>query len=125
MQGYTPMLGMRGPLYLSKQLPGGEESAEMKVLLTTGYEVELHEEEGLQHLYQACFGEVLERSGDTDEFRERTFGLVYDVCLVELHYVAGQLKQAGSSIDIHLLLDEFGVFWNSIAAKLNDSEHAA
>ena len=36
-----------------------------KVILTTGYEVDLEDEEGLEHLFNAIFGEVLTNLKDT------------------------------------------------------------
>ncbi len=89
-----------------------------KVTLTTGYEVDLEDEEGLEHLFNAIIGEVTTRLRDTEEFSEKGFGIVYDVCICELHYLAGQLQHMGSGIRIEKLLDEFGVQWDRVAEKL-------
>ena len=91
------------------------------VTLTTGYEVDLEDEEGLEHLFNAIIGEVTTRFEDTEEFSERGFGIVYDICICELHFVAGQLYQMGSGINIKMLLDEFGVQWDRVAEKLNNN----
>ena len=90
-----------------------------KVILTTGYEVDLEDEQGLEHLFNAVFGEVLTRLKDTDEFSEKGFVIIHDVCLCELHFIAGQLYHMQSTIDIKMLLDEFGVQWDRFAEKVN------
>lgn len=89
------------------------------VTLSTGYKIDIENIDGLEHLFNAIIGEVLIRLKNTEEFSERGFGVVYDVCICELHFVAGQLYHIGSSLDIQKLLDEFGVQWDRIAGKLN------
>jgi hypothetical protein len=89
------------------------------VTLSTGYEVNLEDKEGLEHLFNAIIGEVTTRLKDTEEFSEKGFSIVRDVCICELHFVAGQLHHMGSSIDIRKLLDEFSVQWDRVAEKLN------
>jgi len=93
-----------------------------KVTLTTGYDIDLEDEEGLEHLFNAIIGEVTARLKDTEEFSERGFGIVHDVCICELHFVAGQLHHMGSGIDIKMLLDEFGVQWDRVAEELSGDE---
>ena len=92
-----------------------------KVYLTTKYEIDLEDEEGLEHLFNATIGEILERYKNTDEFSKRGFGIVYDMCICELYYVAGQLRHMGSGLDTGMLLDEFKAQWDRVAEKL-DSE---
>lgn len=93
-----------------------------KVTLTTGYEIDLEDEEGLEHLFNAIIGEVTTRLEDTEEFSEKGFCIIFDVCICELHFVAGQLHHMGSGIDIKKLLDEFRVQWNRVAEKLNSDK---
>lgn len=93
-----------------------------KITLTTGYEVDLASSDGFEHLFNTVFGEVLARLKDTKEFSERGFALVYDVCICELHFIAGQLHNMQSTIDINMLLDEFSVHWDMIAKKINGEE---
>lgn len=93
-----------------------------KITLTTGYEVNLDNVDGLEHLFNAVFGEVITRLKNTMEFSERGYGLVYDVCICELHFIAGQLHNMQSTIDLNMLLDEFGVHWDMIAKKVNGEE---
>lgn len=94
-----------------------------KVALTTGYGVVLEDEDALEHLFNAIVGEVISQVRGSDEFGEQGFHLVYDRCRAELYYVAGQLKQLRSDIDISFLVDEFDVQWDRIAAKIsNDGE---
>ena len=88
-----------------------------EVTLTTGYQVNLEDEAGLEHLFHAIIGEVITRLEDTDEFSQKGFGIVYDICLCELHFVAGQLYHMGSQIDIAMLIDEFAVQWDRIAKE--------
>ncbi len=95
-------------------------AARRVVTLTTGYVVQLDEAEGLEHLFSAIIGEVLIRLEHSPEFRDRGFALIFDVCLCELHFIAGQLYALGSAMDAPFLLDEFGVHWDSIASKLRD-----
>ena len=93
-----------------------------KVILSSGYEVDLEDEEGLEHLFHAIVGEVTARVSDSEEFSERGWRLVCGRCLCELHYVAGQLHRAGSSLDIQKLLDDFGVEWHRLAEKLSSDK---
>ena len=87
--------------------------------LSTGYEVDLADTDGLEHLFNAIVRGVITRLKDTEGFSVKGFSIVYDVCICELHYVAGQLHHMGSSIDIRKLLDEFGVQWDRLAEKFN------
>lgn len=95
------------------------------VRLTTGYEVDVAEEDGLGHLFNAAFGESLHRVQEGMEgvpkTKEEFFGAVYDLAILELHFVAGQLLEAGSGIELHTLLDEFGVHWDYLAERINGS----
>ena len=100
---------------------GGARKAS-KLVLSSGYEVDLAEEEGLVHLFNAIVGEVTERVEYTDEFSDRGFAMVFDLCILEIYYVAGQLCHAGSGLGLEKLLDEFRVQWDRIAAKLNTDE---
>jgi hypothetical protein len=95
------------------------------VTLTTGYEVELADFSGLTHLFQAIVGESSQRLKHTPGANWRT---VYDACLLELHYVAGQLHAHGSSLTLPLLLDEFGAWWDDfgrLLATRPDPEHGS
>ena len=91
-----------------------------KVVLTTGSEVVLEDEDALEHLFNAIVGEVISQVRESDEFAEQGFQFVYDRCRAELYYVAGQLKQLRSDIDISFLVDEFDVQWDRIAAKISN-----
>ncbi|MBK8099825.1 MAG: hypothetical protein IPK26_22195 [Planctomycetes bacterium] len=90
----------------------------MLVHLTTGYDVEIHEPDGLQHLYQAIFGEVLERLGPGTE-RGQFWEQVHIVCICELHYVAGQLHHQKSALTINDLLTHFQSFWNDVGERIH------
>jgi hypothetical protein len=89
------------------------------VVLSTGYEVELADPDGLEHLFNAIIGEVIHRFKDTDEFAKQGWALIHNICICELHYVAGQLRARGSGIDIDKLMDEFNVQWDRIAGDFN------
>ena len=93
-----------------------------KVTLTTGYEIDLEDEEGLEHLFNAIIAETTRKIKDEEGFSAREFGIVYDVCICELHFVAGQLYHMGSGINIKKLLDEFCVQWDRVAEKLNSNK---
>lgn len=89
----------------------------MKVVLIGGYEVDLRREDGLDHLFGAIAGESIARVAGTPAFEDRGLEAVFDACSDELHYVAGQMLHARSSITLRLLLDEFGAYW---ARKANE-----
>ncbi len=93
-----------------------------KVILTTGYEVVLEDEDALEHLFNAIVGEVISQVRGSDEFAEQGFQLVYDRCRAELYYVVGQLNQLRSYIDISVLVEEFNVQWDRIAAKISNDD---
>jgi len=94
------------------------------VELSTGYHVQLDEEEGLEHLFNAVFGEVMSQANESGLTAERGVEAVYDLCLVELFFVAGQLKRIGSAMDVRFLLDEFEVHWNQIVKQVNPFHEA-
>lgn len=81
----------------------------MVVYLTNEYEVELQEEEGLTHLFNAVLGESLQRVEKSGE--QEYSSDVQHLCLSELHYIAGQLKERGSGLTLPFLVDEFSVHW--------------
>ena len=89
---------------------------EKTVYLTTGYEVELADEDGLQHLFTAIFMEVLTKLSESGSL---DISELYGVCICELHYVAGQLRNTAGSLNIKLLLDEFHVHWDMLAERLH------
>jgi len=93
------------------------------VHLTTGYKVKLNEPDGIHHLFNAVFGEVATRlnaTGALDDLRgAHIFGRIYDACICELHYVAGQLKHAQHEIPLATLLDEFAAHWDMLAEEFN------
>ena len=92
-----------------------------RVVLTTEYEVDLAAPDGLEHLFNAMIGETTSRLSGTKEFSQRGWPLVHDACLLEIHYVAGQLKRAGSrKMDIPFLLEQFAVAWDRVAERLNE-----
>lgn len=89
-------------------------SSRMKVQLSSGHEVELEDQEGLERLFEAIAQHSSAVMKETPLAVER--GLreaAFDFCCRELHYVAGQLKHARTSITLELLLEEFGVFLES------------
>lgn len=88
------------------------------VELSTGYEVSLSEADGLEHLFNAIFGETLSRLKDTAAFKEQGPALLYDVCICELHFIAGQLRLMHSTINVPFLIEQFGVQWDRIARNL-------
>lgn len=93
-----------------------------EVTLTSGYEIDLEDQEGFEHLFNAIIGDVTTRLQGSEDFSEGGFGIVHAVCLWELHFVAGQLHHMGSQIDIAMLVDEFGVQWDRVAEKLNSGK---
>lgn len=90
-----------------------------RVVLSTGYEVDLDDADGLEHLFNAVFGESFRRLRCSREFGRRGFEVVHDVCICELHYIAGQLHSQGSALDFPFLLDQFGVQWDRLAERIN------
>lgn len=103
---------------VSYEDPKRQHARSRKVVLTTGYEVDVAQEEGLEHLFSAVLGEVMTRLKETEAVSDRFWATVYDVCICELHYIAGQLLHLGSGMHIGFLLDEFGVQWDRISEKL-------
>ena len=87
----------------------------MEVTLTTGYQVALAEPQGINHLFQAILGESLDKVSGSEIWSE-----LYAACVTEVFYVAGQLKQAGSEMDLVFLLEELPKQWGRIAKRIND-----
>ena len=85
------------------------------VFLTTGYEIPLDDKGWRRHLYKAAFGENTEvlhaerKKGDLDG---KAWGEVYDLCICEMFYVAGQLRAMGRPAPLPKLLSQFNKFWN-------------
>lgn len=88
-----------------------------KVVLSTEDEIDLADEEGFTYLFNGIVASVFDRLKDTDEFAEKGWPLINDVCLWELNYVAGQLRHMGSQLDIPFLIEQFGVQWDILAEK--------
>ena len=55
-----------------------------QIVLSSGYEIDLDEENGLEHLFNAVFGESLGRAKQTEEFSSKGFSLIYDICISPL-----------------------------------------
>lgn len=94
-----------------------------RVFLTTGYEVDVADQDGLSHLFNAVSGESLQRiekaTQGEEKSAEQLFGGVYDLAILELYFVAGQLLQMGSGLTLQMLLDEFSVHWDHLAEIIN------
>lgn len=106
------------------KVAAGIATTKRQIHLTNGALIDLGDEEGFVHLFNAVIGTIVERMEGTKEFNEQGWGLINDVCICELHFVAGQLFRAGSSLDIAFLLDEFRVHWDSLAEQLRDNDQA-
>ncbi len=106
-------------VFITTVRPRKPKKADRKVTLSTGYEVDLADEEGLVHLFHAIIGEVTTRLKDTEEFATEGWELIHTICIYELHFVAGQLRHMGSGLNMAKLLDEFGVEWDRVADRLN------
>ena len=102
-----------------KARSNGPLASSRKVVLSTEDEIDLADEDAFTHLFNGIIGSVMERLKDTQELSEKGWCLVHDVCLWELNYVAGQLRQAGSKMDIPFLIDQFNVQWDRISEKLD------
>jgi hypothetical protein len=87
------------------------------IALTTGYEVDLSKRNGLQHLCQAIFMETLQSLEGNKVPKKRVWGFVFEGCLQEIHFVAGQLRVMGSPLTPKGLLEEFCVFWDEFGKK--------
>ena len=88
------------------------------VKLTDGYEVDLAEEAGLENLFQAILASRAAYAAQIPDIEER--GLVlYDLCVLEVHYVAGQLHARGSSIDLRMLVEELRSFWVPVKEQMD------
>lgn len=97
-------------------------TSDQAVALTTGYTVEINGEDWLDHLFQAIIGESMTKvRDDSPENADglEVIGTVYDLCQLELFYVAGQLLMTHSSIDLAGLLHEFPAHWDRFAEQVN------
>lgn len=89
-----------------------------KVILTTGYEVEIGEgNDWLEHLFNAVLGESLEATKELDVSGEERFFAIYNACMLQLHFIAGQFLQMEESLELPYLLEEFGVYWDRVGEK--------
>jgi hypothetical protein len=111
-----------------KQVKGVAMASESCIVrLTTEYEVDLAEENGLEHLYNAAICESMRRVRLNDPPKDDhgdaeglgAFQLVYDLATLEVHYVAGQLLEKGSSIGIARLMHELPAHWDRLAEWIN------
>jgi len=94
------------------------------VVLTTGYEVDLSKENGLHHLCQAILMETIQILEAKKIPKKKAWGLIFEGCLQEIHYVAGQLRVLGSALTVKMLLEEFCVFWDEFGRKLKRRKHS-
>lgn len=92
---------------------------EFTVVLTKGYEVSLGKEEDFAHLFNAIIGEVMTGYDSAGETNEQAFGTIFNLCICELHFVAGQLLQLGEQIDMLELLEGFRLCWDQLAEQVN------
>jgi len=93
-----------------KKKPGRKS---LKVVLSTGIPIELSNEDGLEHLFNAIFNEI--------PFRVKLApGLdwsdIYENCLDEIQYISEQLKETSFTFD--LLSDEFYTYWKMLTDSL-------
>ncbi len=87
------------------------------VALSTGYEVDLAEKRGLDHLWRAVTGESIERVRGSDAAKKRGWLAVLDQVFCELHFVAGQLLAHREPLTIADLIDGYGPFWDRLHKK--------
>ena len=94
------------------------------VQLTTGYEVNVREPEGLIHLCKAILGETATwLNGLKLGFGGIAFwNEVHGACLWELRSVGKQLRSSGSAITEDRLIDEFKAFWDYVAEKFGKDD---
>ena len=88
----------------------------MNIYLTNGQEIEIHEDgfEGLFDIIVLANETVLPRKNSTPQ----TWRRYREFCLIQLAYVAGQLREAGSTIGYQLLLDGFRTHWDEERRKI-------
>lgn len=92
------------------------------VKLRFGYEVNLAEPNGLNHLFNAIFGETFRIGKELDLLHKIGMEGVWRECQMELNYIAGQLEAKGSSMNLDRLTDWFGAHWDQIAERFKNAE---
>jgi len=83
------------------------------VVLTTGYQVDLADPTGLDHLMCAVFLETLTRIAPIPDGLTEFSPTLKEECIRELFYVAGQLRESEAHrMDYKFLCEQFAVRWN-------------
>ena len=86
----------------------------------------MNETDSFDHLFQSDSGQAL--AGLRKDFptlkkkpkATRFFEELYDYCMAEVFYVAGQLRVQNSPLTLDRLMDEFEVYWDHFAEQLSD-----
>ena len=109
----------QGKSHGRRKANGTKKKRNMAVFLTTGYEVDVAEANGLEHLFNAVLGETLTRAKDAEGTQGTVWGAIFEVCIRELYYAAGQLRQIGNrQMTCHYLEEQFGAYWDRTRERL-------
>src|SRR5688572_15134052 len=90
---------------------------DLVVKLRFGYEVNLAEPNGLDHLFNAVFGETFRVGKELDLLDKIGMAGVWRECNIELAFISGQLLAKGSAMTLARLTEWFGVHWDSIMER--------